>query len=153
MFFSPREQAVYQKSLDEGFGRPGARHTPDTFEVAATVPVIIHDDVEQAADMMRPVLALYVGGMGARGRNFHFDVFARMGYEAEATRIQDLYLDGKKDEAAAAVPTSMVEDVYLVGPKEKIRDDLEAWKESIVTTMLVAGDENLLRTMASLVLD
>src|SRR5438309_9326418 len=152
MFFSPREQAVYQKSLDEGFGRSGARQTPDTFEVAATVPVIIHDDVEQAADMMRPVLALYVGGMGARGRNFHFDVFARMGYEAEATRIQDLYLDGKKDEAAAAVPTSMVEDVYLVGPKEKIRDDLEAWKESIVTTMLVAGDENLLRTMAELVL-
>src|SRR5438105_2429098 len=90
-------------------------------------------------------------GMGARGRNFHFDVFARMGYEAEATRIQDLYLDGKKDEAAAAVPTSMVEDVYLVGPKAKIRDDLEAWKESIVTTMLVAGDENLLRTMAELV--
>ena len=72
--------------------------------------------------------------------------------EAEATRIQDLYLDGKKDEAAAAVPTSMVEDVYLVGPKEKIRDDLDAWKESIVTTMLVAGDPALLRTMAELVL-
>ncbi|MBV9041874.1 MAG: LLM class flavin-dependent oxidoreductase, partial [Acidimicrobiia bacterium] len=141
-----------QKSLDEGFSRPNARRTPDTFEVAATVPVIIHDDVEQAADFMRPTLALYVGGMGARGRNFHFDVFARMGYEAEATKIQDLYLDGKKDEAAAAVPTSMVEDVYLVGPKEKIRDDLEAWKESIVTTMIVAGDPQLLRTMAELVL-
>jgi F420-dependent oxidoreductase-like protein len=152
MFFSPREQGVYQKSLDEGFGRPGARHTADTFEIAATVPVIIHDDVEQAADMMRPVLALYVGGMGARDRNFHFDVFARMGYEGEATRIQDLYLDGKKDEAAAAVPTSMVEDVYLVGPKEKIRDDLDAWKESVVTTMLLAGDPQLLRTMAELVL-
>src|SRR5947209_6577559 len=151
-FFSPREQAVYQKSLDEGFGRPGARRTPDTFEVAATVPVIIHDDVEQAADFMRPTLALYVGGMGARGRNFHFDVFARMGYEAEATRIQDLYLDGKKDEAAAAVPTAMVEDVYLVGPKDKIRDDLEAWKESMITTVIVAGDPDLLRTMAELVL-
>ena len=152
MFFSPREQGVYQKSLDEGFSRPNARRTPDTFEVAATVPVIIHDDVEQAADFMRPTLALYVGGMGARGRNFHFDVFARMGYEAEATKIQDLYLDGKKDEAAAAVPTSMVQDVYLVGPKEKIRDDLESWKESIVTTMIVAGDPQLLRTMAELVL-
>src|SRR3954471_9958469 len=152
MFFSPREQGVYQKSLDEGFGRPRARHTPDTFEIAATVPVIIHDDVKQAADMMRPTLALYVGGMGARGRNFHFDVFARMGYDAEATRIQDLYLDGKKDEAAAAVPTAMVEDVYLIGPKEKVRDDVEAWKESIVTTMIVAGDPDLLRTMAELVL-
>jgi alkanesulfonate monooxygenase SsuD/methylene tetrahydromethanopterin reductase-like flavin-dependent oxidoreductase (luciferase family) len=152
MFFSPREQGVYQKSLDEGFGRPGARRSPDMFEVAATVPVIIHDDVEQAAVMMRPMLALYVGGMGARDKNFHFDVFARMGYEAEATRIQDLYLDGKKDEAAAAVPTKMVEDVYLVGPVDKIRDDLAAWEESIVTTMIVAGDPQLLRTVAELVL-
>jgi F420-dependent oxidoreductase-like protein len=152
MFFSPREQAPYQKSLDEGFARPGARQTPDTFEVAATVPVIIHDDVEEAADMMRPVLALYVGGMGARDMNFHFDVFARMGYEADVTRVQELYLEGKKDEAAAAVPTAMVEDVYLVGPKEKIRDDLEAWRESMVTTMIVAGDPQLLRTMAELVL-
>ena len=84
--------------------------------------------------------------------NFHFDVFARMGYEAEATRIQKLYLEGRKDEAAAAVPTAMVEDVYLVGPKEKIRDDLSAWRESIVTTMIVAGDPPLLRTMAELVL-
>jgi hypothetical protein len=75
-----------------------------------------------------------------------------MGYEAEAIRIQDLYLDGKKDEAAAAVPTAMVEDVYLVGPKEKIRDDLEGWKESMVTTMIVAGNPDLLRTMAELVL-
>jgi len=90
--------------------------------------------------------------MGARDMNFHFDVFARMGYEAQANRIQELYLDGKKDEAAAAVPTSMVEDVYLVGPKEKIRDDLAAWRESTVTTMIVAGDPPLLRTMAELVL-
>jgi hypothetical protein len=75
-----------------------------------------------------------------------------MGYEAECTKIQDLYLDGKKDEAAAAVPTAMVEDVYLVGPVAKIKDDLEAWKESIVTTMIVAGGPDLLRTMAELVL-
>ena len=83
----------------------GARRSWDDFEVAATVPVIIHDDVEQAADFLRPMYALYFGGMGARGANFHHDVAVRLGYEAEAKQIQDLYLDGKKDEAAAAVPT------------------------------------------------
>ena len=93
-------------ALAEGFARPSARrHAPDDFEVACTVPVIIHDDVEAAADFYRPMLALYIGGMGAREVNFHNDVFARMGYEAEAKQIQDLYLEGKKEEAAAAVPT------------------------------------------------
>src|SRR5205807_930515 len=96
---------------------------------------------------LRTDIPIYMGAEGP-----HNVALARMGYEAEATRIQDLYLDGKKDEAAAAVPTAMVEDVYLVGPKEKIRDDIEAWKESIVTTMIVAGDPQLLRTMAELVL-
>jgi alkanesulfonate monooxygenase SsuD/methylene tetrahydromethanopterin reductase-like flavin-dependent oxidoreductase (luciferase family) len=107
--------------------------------------------VERAADAFRPFLALYVGGMGAREMNFHFDVFARMGYEEEAVKIQDLYLDGHKDEAAAAVPTSMVEDIALIGPKEKIRDDLEAWRESIATSLLVSGDPATLETMAELV--
>ncbi|HEY1733065.1 MAG TPA: LLM class F420-dependent oxidoreductase, partial [Acidimicrobiales bacterium] len=83
--------------------------------------------------------------------NFHFDVFARMGYEEAATKIQALYLDGHKDDAAAAVPTAMIEDIALVGPKEKIRDDLDAWRESIATTLLVSGDVATLRTMAELV--
>jgi F420-dependent oxidoreductase-like protein len=152
MFFSPRHDHAYRKALDEGFGRPGARRTPDSFEVPATVPVVIDDDVERAADFMRPMLALYIGGMGARDMNFHFDVFSRMGYEAECERIQALYLDGKKDEAAATVPTAMVEDVYLVGPREKVRDDIEAWRESIVTTLIVAGPPPLLHTVAELVL-
>jgi hypothetical protein len=98
------------------------------------------------------MLALYVGGMGAKDMNFHFDVFARMGYEEEATKIQDAYLDGRKDDAAAAVPTSMVEDIALVGPVDKIRDDFEAWKGSRATTMLINGDLNTMRTMADLVL-
>jgi len=121
----------FEASLAEGFARPGARHSAADFEVIAFAPTVIADDVERAADAFRPFLALYVGGMGAREMNFHFDVFARMGYEEEAVKIQDLYLDGHKDEAAAAVPTSMVEDIALIGPKEKIRDDLEAWRESI----------------------
>ncbi len=116
------------------------------------VPLIIHDDVEAAADMYRPVLALYIGGMGARDVNFHNDVFARMGYEGEAKTIQDLYLDGKKAEAAAAVPTRLVEDIALIGPKEKIRDDLEMWRESVVNTLLVSGSVDQLRTVAELVL-
>jgi len=84
--------------------------------------------------------------------NFHFDVFARMGYEAEARKIQELYLDGRKDEAAAAVPTALIEDTALIGPKEKVRDDLEGWKESIATTLLISGSTDTLRTMAELVL-
>jgi len=99
------------------------------------------------------VLALYVGGMGARDMNFHFDVFCRLGYEGEAHKIQQLYLEGRKDEAAAAVPTSMVEEMNLIGPRAKIRDELEIWKASMVTTMLVGGGNiDTMRTMAELVL-
>ena len=147
----PRNAGFYRDALAEGFARPGARRSWDDFEVAATVPVIIHDDVEQAADFLRPMYALYFGGMGARGANFHHDVAVRLGYEAEAKRIQDLYLDGKKDEAAAAVPTQLVEELALIGPEDKIRDDLEAWRESIVTTLLVGGDAATLRRIAELV--
>jgi F420-dependent oxidoreductase-like protein len=150
--FSPRNSGFYKDALAEGFARPGARRSWDDFEVAATVPVIIHDDVEQAADFLRPMYALYFGGMGARNANFHHDVAVRLGYEAEAKRIQDLYLEGKKDEAAAAVPTRLVDELALIGPEDKIRDDLEAWRESIVTTLVVGGDAALLRRIADLVL-
>jgi alkanesulfonate monooxygenase SsuD/methylene tetrahydromethanopterin reductase-like flavin-dependent oxidoreductase (luciferase family) len=119
----------------------------------ATVPVILHDEVEQAADFLRPMYALYFGGMGAREQNFHHDVAVRLGYEAEAKRIQDLYLAGQKQEAAAAVPTALVEELALIGPEDKIRDDLEAWRESIATTLLVSGDAETLRRIAGLVLD
>jgi F420-dependent oxidoreductase-like protein len=150
--FSPRNAGFYKDALAEGFGRPGARRSWDDFEVAATVPVIINDDVEQAADFIRPMYALYFGGMGARGANFHHDVAVRLGYEAEAKRIQDLYLEGKKDEAAAAVPTRLVEELALIGSEDKIRDDLEAWRESIVTTLVIGGDAATLRRIAGLVL-
>ena len=151
LFYSPRDDGFYRAALAEGFARPGARRSWDDFEIACTVPVIIHDDVEQAADFFRPILALYIGGMGARDMNFHNAVFARMGYEAEAKVIQDLYLDGKKAEAAAAVPRQLVEDTALVGPIEKVRDDLDRWRESVVTTLLVTGDTRQLQTIAELV--
>src|SRR3954447_2221220 len=152
MFYAPRADGFYRDALAEGFARPGARHTAETFEVACLVPTIVADTVQGAADMYRPVLALYIGGMGAREVNFHNNVFARMGYEGEAKLIQDLYLDGKKAEAAAAVPTQLVEDVALVGPLEKIRDDLEMWRESAVTTLNVSGPPEQLRAIAELVL-
>jgi hypothetical protein len=101
---------------------------------------------------VRPNLALYAGGMGAKGANFHFDVFARMGYEAECTRIQELYLAGRKDEAITSVPLSMVEDVALIGPLDKIRGELDRWRETCVTTFLVSGPAKLLPTFAELVL-
>jgi F420-dependent oxidoreductase-like protein len=151
MFFSPRSDEFYRKALAEGFARPGARRAADDFEVPCVVPVIPGDDVDACADFMRPMLALYIGGMGARDRNFHKDVFARLGYEAECEAIQDAYLDGRKADAAALVPTSMVEDVYLIGPPEKIRDDLERWRETCVTTLLVSGPPPLLEQVAELV--
>jgi F420-dependent oxidoreductase-like protein len=151
IFFSPRAMKSFEASLAEGFARPAARRNAESFEVLAFAPTVIADDVDAAADGFRPFMALYIGGMGAKAMNFHFDVFARMGYEEAATKIQALYLDGHKDDAAAAVPTAMIEDIALVGPKEKIRDDLDAWRESIATTLLVSGDAATLQTMAELV--
>jgi F420-dependent oxidoreductase-like protein len=151
LWFSPKSDAFYRTALAEGFARPGARHTAQTFEVTSMMPVLIADDVEACADLLRPMLALYIGGMGAKGANFHFDVFARMGWEAECNRIQDLYLDGRKADAIAAVPTGLVEDVALIGPVEKVRDELPAWRDSCITTALVTGPPQLLGQIAELV--
>jgi alkanesulfonate monooxygenase SsuD/methylene tetrahydromethanopterin reductase-like flavin-dependent oxidoreductase (luciferase family) len=152
IFFSPKAMSSFEASLDEGFARPGARRSARRLRGAGLRPTVHRRRHRAAADGFRPYLALYIGGMGAKEMNFHFDVFARMGYEEAATKIQDAYLDGRKDDAAAAVPTAMVEEIALVGPVEKIRDDLEAWRESRATTMLINGDDRHLRTMAELVL-
>jgi F420-dependent oxidoreductase-like protein len=152
LFFSPANEGIYREALEDGFAREGARRGFDDFEVAATVPLIPLDDVEQAADMLRPMYALYFGGMGAKEVNFHANVAIRMGYEGEVRKIQDLYLDGKKEEAAAAVSTKLIEELTLIGPKDKIKDDLERWRESLATTLLVSGDATLMRTAAELVL-
>jgi alkanesulfonate monooxygenase SsuD/methylene tetrahydromethanopterin reductase-like flavin-dependent oxidoreductase (luciferase family) len=153
MLFSPSVyDELYRPALEEGFARPGARRSAADFEVAAPVPLIVTDDIEAAADALRPFYALYFGGMGAKGTNFHANVPIRMGYEREVGEIQDLYLEGKKDEAAAAIPTALVEQLSLIGPADKIRDDLEAWRESIVTTLLISGDVATIRAAAELVL-
>jgi F420-dependent oxidoreductase-like protein len=152
IFYAPRHEELYAPHLDEGFARPTARRTPDDFEILATVTISIDDDLAAAYDRLRPTVALYVGGMGAKEMNFHADVFRRLGYEAAVDRIQELFLGGQQADAIAAVPDSMIDEIYLVGPKEKVRDDLEAWRESRVTTLLIGGSADTLRTMAELVL-
>jgi F420-dependent oxidoreductase-like protein len=152
LFYSPHFDDFYRQALDEGLAREGARRSKDEFEVAASVPLIVTDDVESAAEAVKPMYALYFGGMGARGANFHANVPIRMGYEQEVAKIQELYLSGHKQEAAAAIPTKLIEELTLIGPREKIRDQLEAWRESIVTTLLVGGDAQMIRAAAELVL-
>lgn len=150
--FSPRANADYAACLEEGFALRDAARTPRAnFEVAAQLPVIVHPDVEKAADLVRPTVALYVGGMGAKGANYHRNVVDRLGYEKECDVIEELYRAGRKDEAAAAVPTRLVEEIALIGPPEKIRDDLQAWEESVVTTLLVQAPAKALRTIRDVV--
>jgi F420-dependent oxidoreductase-like protein len=150
-WISPKSSESYRRALNEGFARPGARRSAGDFEVVASVPIAINDDIAAAADTLRPVLALYIGGMGARGANFHYEVFARLGYEDECAHIQNLYLAGKRAEAMAALPMELIEDVAMVGPLEKIRDEMPKWKDSVITTMLVGGSPRTLESMAKLI--
>ena len=152
LFFSPEHEGFYRDALSEGFARDGARRSADDFEVAATVPFIPTDDIEAAVDMLRPMYALYFGGMGAKTKNFHADVAVRMGFESEVAQIKELYLSGNKQEAAAAVPRALIEQLALIGPPDKLREDLEPWRDSIVTTLLVGGDANTIKTAAEVVL-
>jgi F420-dependent oxidoreductase-like protein len=125
----------------------------DGFDIAPTVHVIVSDDLAVARDALRPLLALYIGGMGARGANFYNALVRRYGYESDAERIQQLYLEGKQRDAISAVPDALVDDVMLVGSRERIADRLAAWRESGATTLLVSThDPVALRTMAELVL-
>jgi F420-dependent oxidoreductase-like protein len=148
----PEHQKPYREALSEGFAREGARRGFDDFEICATVPLILSDDVDGAIDALRPYYGLYWGGMGAKGKNFHANVPIRMGYEKEIAEIQDLYLSGKKEDACAAIPAKLIEELSLVGPKEKVRADLERWRESFVTTLLIAGDAATVRAAAEIVL-
>jgi F420-dependent oxidoreductase-like protein len=152
MLYSPENDQHYRDALAEGFARPGARRNAADFEIVVPLPVFIDDDIEAAADRARPFIALYVGGMGARGQNFHFDVVARMGFEAEAVKIQDLYLGGNRGEAMAAVPTKLVDAIAMIGPEAKIRDEKERWSKSLATTLSVMGTVETLRTLAEIFL-
>ena len=127
---------------------------PTTFDTAVSVFVSLDDDLEPCArDAAKPMISLYVGGMGAKGKNFYNDLAHRYGYGEAADRIQSAYLEGRKMEAMQAVPDELVDEVSLVGSKERIADRLAAWKESGATTLLVAAtDLPTVRLMAELVL-
>ena len=121
---------VYLPHIEEGFAKAGGGKSLDDFAIIANTTVIISDDLERVRGPVKGNLALYIGGMGARGKNFYNDLAKRMGYEDAAVKIQDLFLDGKKKEAMAAVPDELVDSVSLLGPAERIRERLGAWKEA-----------------------
>ena len=151
LFLSPEVDADYRAALAEGFARRDpALAPPDRFEVSATVPVVVDDDVESAADRVRPHVALYVGGMGASTANFHREMIERLGFADACARVADLYGEGRRAEAAAAVPTALVQQIALVGPPAAIRDRLAAWEGTVATTLLVQGDLRALETVAAL---
>ena len=149
VWYSPYRTGFYRDALESGFRRAGGGKSLARFDVAPAVTVIQGDDVQACLDFVKPMLALYVGGMGARGKNFYNELACRYGFEAAAKKVQDLYLDGKKAEATAAVPNELADEVSLVGPPARIRDRLGAWRESGVTT-LICGTRQVeaMRTLA-----
>ena len=151
IFFAPeRYDAVFKSHVDAGLAKAGK--TMDGFDIAPTVSVVINDNLDIAYNMLRPFLALYVGGMGARGKNFYFDLAARYGFEESATEIQDLYLAGDKGAAMARVPAELIDAVALVGPRERVKERLAIWRDSPVTTLnMTVFDVETLRTMVELV--
>ena len=141
LFISPYRSEIYGEVTSRL--RPG-------FEVACPVTVVIGDDVAQALLPVKYMIAFYIGGMGARSRNFHAELISRMGFADAAARIQDLFLAGKRDEAVAAVPDELADEISLVGPPERVRDRLQVWKESFVTTLLVGTrDPAAVRALAA----
>ncbi len=143
---------VVPERFRDAFG-PSLAAAPPGFEIAATASVLVGNDVAALRDALRPHIALYVGGMGAKGRNFYNSLVRRYGWEEEAERIQELYLSGKQREAIAAVPDELVDAVSLVGPKERIAERLEAWRQTPVTTLVLGTTQpEALRTVAELVL-
>jgi F420-dependent oxidoreductase-like protein len=137
IYYSPRLASSYNEWLDEGFARAGARRSRADFEIAATCQIVVTDDVSEAYEQLRPLLALYMGGMGAPEMNFHADVFRRMGYDEIVDDVGKLYLSGRKAEAAAAVPDELIAEVVVVGNPAQVREQLKVWSDSGVTMLLV----------------
>ena len=144
MFIPPSKMDLYRDSL---------RNAKPDFDIAATCSVILGDDVEKAMMPIKMSLSFYLGGMGAKEKNFHLELMERMGYGEAAHRVQDLFLAGKRGEAVAAVPNELADEIALIGPPERIRDRLEIWKASPVKTLLLGtADPKALRLMAELLL-
>jgi F420-dependent oxidoreductase-like protein len=136
-FYSPARPELFESPIREGLARSG--RVRSSFDVAPFCPVFLGEDVQACRDLVKPLLALYVGGMGARGKNFYTTLVARYGYEAEAKAVQDLYLEGRKGEAAGAVPDALVDEVALVGPAARIAQGVARWAEAGVDTLIVGS--------------
>jgi F420-dependent oxidoreductase-like protein len=153
VWMNPEKFDLLKPHLEEGFRKAGGGKSMANFDVAPFVTCVVGDDLAKCRQPIKETLALYIGGMGARGKNFYTDYAIRLGYEGEALKIQDLFLSGKKAEAVASVPDKLVDDIALVGPKERIRDRLEAWKASPIKTLLIgAKQREALRVLAEIAL-
>jgi F420-dependent oxidoreductase-like protein len=145
LYYSPFRQEVYSEYLTAA---------KDGFEIPAMCNLNICDDVEAGLLPVKMMLGFYIGGMGAKGKNFHTDLMARMGYEDEAHKIQDLFFEGRRDEAIAMVPTEFADEISLVGPPGRIRERLQAWKDSPVTTLtMYPSSPEMLRQAAEIILE
>jgi F420-dependent oxidoreductase-like protein len=152
IFYSPRIAGMYNDWLDEGFARPGARRTRETFEICATAQVVVTDDRPAIMELMKPHLALYMGGMGAEDTNFHADVYRRMGYAEVVDDVTKLFRSDRKDEAAKVIPDELVDDSAIVGDLAYVREQIKAWEAAGVTMMVVgARSAEQIRDLASLV--
>lgn len=152
IFYSPRIADMYNEWLDEGFARPGARRTRETFEICATAQVVITEDRAGVMELMKPHLALYMGGMGAEDTNFHADVYRRMGYSEVVDDVTALFRSNRKDEAAKVIPNELVDDSAIVGDLDYVREQIKAWEASGVTmTVVGARSPEQIRDLAGLV--
>jgi F420-dependent oxidoreductase-like protein len=153
MWFVPERFDLFKSHLEEGFRRSGGKRTIGNFEFAPFVTCVVGDNLDACRAPIKAHLALYIGGMGARDRNFYKTYTGRLGYEGEVQKIQDLFLAGKRDEAQATVPDRLVDEIALVGPRARIAERLEAWKASPVTAMLISARQpEALRMLAELCL-
>ena len=154
MFFSPAHfDAVYRPSLAAGFAKAGKDMATADFDIAPSLTVVMDDDLERAYMRIKPTLALYIGGMGARGKNFYFDLACRYGFEAAADKAQDAFLNGRRADAVMAVPDALVDAVSLVGGEARIRDRIQLWRDCPATTLNLSVDSlETLRFMAELLL-
>ena len=153
VWMNPERADLIVPHIEAGISKAGGGKSRADFDLAPFVSVLVGDDLEACRMPVKGMLALYIGGMGARGKNFYNEYAMRLGYEEAAVKIQNLYLDGKKNEAMAAVPDQLVDEIALLGPRERIAERVEAWKASPVDSMLLgAGQPEALRTLAELVL-
>jgi F420-dependent oxidoreductase-like protein len=139
IFYTPRLADMYNEWLDEGFARPGARRSREDFEICATAQVVITEDRSAAFEHIKPVLALYMGGMGAEDTNFHADVYRRMGYSEVVDEVTALFRSDRKDKAAEVIPDELVDDAVIVGDIDYVRKQIAVWEVAGVTMMVITG--------------